>query len=81
MDTREEVKEVFVAMTKELHRLVVLRVDGALGPEAGEKDIMGQSDAIWGGCQPSSDATSKQEAFVSMSVTRSHRSCGFIITT
>lgn len=48
MDTREEVREVFLAITRELRRLVVLRVAGALGPEAGEDDIVNRSDAIWG---------------------------------
>ena len=48
MDTREEVRQVFREMTNQLHRLVVLRVAGALGSDARENDIVNQSDAIWG---------------------------------
>jgi hypothetical protein len=47
MDTRQEVRDVFLGITKELRRFVVLRVAGALGPDAGEDEIVGRSDSVW----------------------------------
>lgn len=47
MDTREEVRAVFVGITTELRKLVFLRVAGALGEKSGRQRIDSEVDRVW----------------------------------
>ena len=47
MDTRQEVREVFVGITNELRRLLALRVAVTLGESASAPGIKEETDRIW----------------------------------
>ncbi len=47
MDTREEVREVFVGMTNELRRLLALRVAVTLGGGATAPAVKQETERIW----------------------------------